>query len=58
VDKIEGVVDKHFFDKISKDWRLEQSRCLEQIVCHQNAIKPITRIECSGDKRQISSNAC
>ena len=37
VDKIDGTVDKAFFEKLSKDWRVEQSRCLEEIARHQNA---------------------
>ncbi len=37
VDKLEGVIDKHFFEKLSNDWRSEQSKLLEQIAKHQQA---------------------
>jgi hypothetical protein len=37
VDKLEGVVDKHFYQKLPNQWRLEQSRVHEQIGRHQSA---------------------
>lgn len=37
IDKIDGTIDKALFEKLSNQWRLEQSICLEQIVAHQSA---------------------
>ena len=31
VDKLDGTIDPGFFEKISKEWRAEQSRCLRDI---------------------------
>src|SRR5215211_2314051 len=37
VDKLDGFVDTAFFDKLSNQWREEQSRCLREIERHQSA---------------------
>src|SRR5208337_253040 len=37
VDKLDGVVDTALFDKLSKQWREEQNRCLREIERHQSA---------------------
>jgi site-specific DNA recombinase len=37
VDKLDGVVDTAFFEKMSTQWRDEQNRCLREIERHQNA---------------------
>ena len=37
VDKLDGTIDPGFFEKISKEWRAEQSRCLRDIERHQSA---------------------
>jgi site-specific DNA recombinase len=37
VDKLDGVVDAAFFDKMSSRWREEQNRCQREIERHQNA---------------------
>jgi site-specific DNA recombinase len=37
VDKLDGVVDAAFFDKMSSQWREEQNRCQREIERHQNA---------------------
>jgi site-specific DNA recombinase len=37
VDKLDGVVDTAFFDKMSNQWREEQNRCLREIERHQHA---------------------
>jgi hypothetical protein len=37
VDKLDGVVDTAFFEKMSTRWRDEQSRCLREIERHQHA---------------------
>jgi site-specific DNA recombinase len=37
VDKLDGRIDNHFFDKLSGDWRKEQDRCLREISLHQTA---------------------
>lgn len=37
VDKLDGRIDKHFFEKLSADWRKEQDRCLREIGWHQAA---------------------
>ena len=39
VDKLDGRVDDAFFDKMSAEWRAEQSRCLREIDRHQDADK-------------------
>jgi site-specific DNA recombinase len=39
VDKLDGRVDDTFFDKMSAEWRAEQSRCLREIDRHQDADK-------------------
>jgi site-specific DNA recombinase len=37
VDKLDGVVDAAFFEKMSTQWRDEQNRCLREIERHQSA---------------------
>jgi site-specific DNA recombinase len=37
VDKLDGVVDTAFFEKMSGQWRNEQNRCLREIERHQSA---------------------
>src|SRR5215211_2345807 len=37
VDKLDGFIDTAFFDKLSNQWREEQSRCLREIERHQSA---------------------
>ena len=37
VDKLDGRVDGAFFDKMSAEWREEQSRCLREIERHEAA---------------------
>ena len=39
VDKLDGLVDTAFFDKMSNQWREEQNRCLREIERHQIADK-------------------
>ena len=39
VDKLDGLVDAAFFDKMSNQWREEQNRCQREIERHQNADK-------------------
>jgi site-specific DNA recombinase len=39
VDKLDGVVDTGFFEKMSNQWREEQTRCQREIDRHQNADK-------------------
>ena len=39
VDKLDGLVDAAFFEKMSNDWREEQNRCQREIERHQNADK-------------------
>jgi site-specific DNA recombinase len=39
VDKLDGLVDAAFFDKMSNQWREEQNRCLREIDRHQEADK-------------------
>ncbi len=39
VDKLDGLVDTAFFEKMSNQWREEQSRCQREIERHQNADK-------------------
>ena len=39
VDKLDGLVDAAFFDKMSIQWREEQNRCQLEIDRHQNADK-------------------
>jgi site-specific DNA recombinase len=37
VDKLDGLVDTAFFEKMSNQWREEQNRCQREIEHHQNA---------------------
>jgi site-specific DNA recombinase len=37
VDKLDGRIDKHFFDKLSAEFRSEQARCVREITWHQAA---------------------
>src|ERR1700724_982783 len=39
VDKLDGLVDAAFFEKMSNQWREEQNRCQGEIDLHQNADK-------------------
>ena len=39
VDKLDGLVDAAFFEKMSNQWRDEQKRCQREIERHQNADK-------------------
>ena len=39
VDKLDGLVDAAFFEKMSNQWREEQFRCQREIERHQNADK-------------------
>ena len=39
VDKLDGLVDKAFFERMSNQWRDEQLRCLREVERHQNADK-------------------
>ncbi len=39
VDKLDGLVDTAFFEKMSNAWREEQNRCQREIERHQNADK-------------------
>jgi hypothetical protein len=39
VDKLDGLVDTPFFERMSSQWREEQNRCLREIECHQTADK-------------------
>jgi site-specific DNA recombinase len=37
LDKLDGRVDSAFFDKMSAQWREEQTRCLREIAGHESA---------------------
>ena len=39
VDKLDGLIDTAFFDKMSNQWREEQNRCQREIERYQNADK-------------------
>ena len=39
IDKLDGLIDTAFFDKMSNQWREEQNRCQREIDRHQNADK-------------------
>jgi site-specific DNA recombinase len=39
VDKLDGMVDLAFFEKMSNQWREEQNRCQREIERHRNADK-------------------
>jgi site-specific DNA recombinase len=39
VDKLDGLVDTAFYEKMSNQWREEQSRCQREIERHRNADK-------------------
>ena len=40
VDKLDGLVDTAFYDRMSNQWREEQNRCQREIERHQNADNP------------------
>lgn len=37
VDKLDGHVDAAFFERMSREWRVEQGRCLSEIGRHEGA---------------------
>ena len=37
VDKLDGTIEADFFEKMSREWRAEQDRCMRDIERHQNA---------------------
>ena len=37
VDKLDGLADAAFFDKMSNQWREDQNRCQREIDRHQSA---------------------
>jgi hypothetical protein len=37
VDELDGRIDKHFFEKLSAEWRSEQARRVREITLHQAA---------------------
>jgi hypothetical protein len=37
VDKLDGKIDRTFFERMSAEWRVEQDRCLREIERHQVA---------------------
>ena len=39
VDKLDGLVDTAFFEKMSNQWREEQARCQREIERHRSADK-------------------
>jgi site-specific DNA recombinase len=39
VDKLDGLIDTAFFEKMSNQWREEQARCQREIARHLNADK-------------------
>ena len=39
VDKLDGLVDTAFFEKMSNQWREDQSRCQREIERQRNADK-------------------
>jgi site-specific DNA recombinase len=39
VDKLDGLVDTAFYERMSNQWREEQNRCQREIDRHQNADK-------------------
>jgi Recombinase len=39
VDKLDGLIETAFFEKMSNQWREEQNRCQREIERHQNADK-------------------
>jgi hypothetical protein len=32
LDKLEGRIDQHSFEKLSAEWRAEQARCIREIT--------------------------
>ena len=47
VDKLDGLLDVPFFEKMSNQWRDEQNRCLREIERHQEADKSYMDEACS-----------
>ena len=70
VDKLDGLVDAAFFDRMSNQWREEQNRCQREIERHQNADKsymdegvrfstsPGTPKGCSRSRNRAKNAAC
>ncbi len=70
VDKLDGLVDTAFFDRMSNQWREEQNRCQREIERHQNADKsywtkasrfstsPGTPKGCSRSRNRAKNAAC
>jgi hypothetical protein len=70
VDKLDGLVDTAFYEKMSNQWRDEQNRCQREIDLHQNADKsykdegvalmssPATPQGCSQCRNRAKSAAC
>ena len=71
VDKLDGLVDTAFFERMSNQWREEQNRCQREIERHQNADKsyhgrgrrsfsnsPGTPKGCSQSRNRAKNAAC
>ena len=37
IDKLDGRIDRAFFDRMSAEWRNEQEACMREIALHQSA---------------------
>lgn len=37
VDKLDGWIDQHFWERLPTDWRREQDKCFQEIAWHQAA---------------------
>jgi hypothetical protein len=58
VNKLEGLVDTTFFEKMSNQWREGQNRCQREIEQHQEANKSYMDRACSFSNWRATPNCC
>ena len=58
VEKFDGRIDKHFFEKLSADWRKEQDKCLREISWHRPLINPISKRASASSISPTAPSAC
>jgi hypothetical protein len=70
IDKLDGKIGDDFFDRMARQWREEQSRCLNDIERHQSAEQSYmdeacsfsnsheTRKNCSQSRNRAKNAAC
>jgi hypothetical protein len=58
IDKLDGRIDNHFFDKLAEDFRRQQNQCLREIARHQAADQTyleegVGLLEMAGDAQRM-----